>query len=626
MSKEITIYENVHSKSPFHISIEEGLKRIKEGKSISKVQQIRAEVDKERRNKLKLTLPSVCWSGLFEGERLDNAIRIHTGLVCLDFDHVEDLDELRAELGGLEYIYAFWVSPSGDGIKALAKIADTTKHREHYRALKEELPAIDIANINPARVCFESYDPDLYVNLNAKPFVKIIEEQKIEVKVSADNTAVIKNILTWLSNKNHAFVKGERNTFIFKFASACCRFGIDASECLSFCYAEYFNTDNSFSKKEGERTIQSAYQKNKHLFDTAVFEKTILVDKKTKSEVDVSQEEPEDSGRVKDVIYAEDVEDDLDNLYENGFENLKGIGISEVDNLFKFKRKESTLLSGYGNYGKSTFLKFMLLMRAILYGEKFAIFGPEDAPAEEFYFELTSIILGCSLTPDNPNRASKQSFILAKDFIRQHFFFVYPKDITPTPEYIKERFLKLVFTQKIDGIIIDPFNQLANDYSKSGGRTDKYLETFLSDFAKFVRDNNLFGLIIAHPKAPRGKGGDGNYECPDVFDIADGAMWNNKQDNILIYHKPLHQTNPRDPTCEFHTKKIRRKVVGSRGYIVFEYDYQARRFLFDGKDPMRQALIDKKLDFLFDYQATKVVSNQFPTQRQIQVNFNEIPF
>ena len=57
------------------------------------------------------------------------------------------------------------------------------------------------------------------------------------------------------------------------------------------------------------------------------------------------------------------------------------------------------------------------------------------------------------------------------------------------------------------------------------------------------------------------KASDGNYPCPDVFDLTDGAMWNNKLDNILVYHRPFAQTDPSNPSCEFHSKKIRRQKI-----------------------------------------------------------------
>lgn len=130
-------------------------------------------------------------------------------------------------------------------------------------------------------------------------------------------------------------------------------------------------------------------------------------------------------------------------------------------------------------------------------------------------------------------------------------------------------FLELIVKEGIDGCDIDPFNQMSNNYQGFAGR-DKYLEWVLTDFARFAILNDVYFWIIAHPIKLQ-KGGDGNYPCPEVFDVADGSMWNNKMDNILVYHRPLAQTDIQNPTCEFHSKKIRRqKTVGKKGSSIFQ--------------------------------------------------------
>ena len=95
------------------------------------------------------------------------------------------------------------------------------------------------------------------------------------------------------------------------------------------------------------------------------------------------------------------------------------------------------------------------------------------------------------------------------------------------------------------------------------------------------------------------KDADGNYPCPDLFDLADGAMWNNKKDNILIYHRPNHQKDPQSPNCELHSKKIKRqKTVGKKGVVEFEYYRKSRRYFFSGSDCMQKLLNEKGLNFL----------------------------
>ena len=76
----------------------------------------------------------------------------------------------------------------------------------------------DLFPSHDSRVCYESYDPDIYINTKAEPYKKFKKVEKVTEVINADEDKTIRNILTWLSNKGDAFVTGERNLFIFKFA------------------------------------------------------------------------------------------------------------------------------------------------------------------------------------------------------------------------------------------------------------------------------------------------------------------------------------------------------------------------------------------------------------------------
>jgi len=587
----VTIFKNIFSKEPFYITVEMALERIKAGKSKELVEDVRKQIDKERADKLKINLPSVCFSGKFT-ERKDEALQAHSGLIVLDFDNLEHLRDRQTEIISLPWIYACWISPRANGLKALVKIADPLKHREHFQAIQEILKDVDPSGINVSRVCFESYDPEIYINQKATIFKKVLTKQKVQgVEVLQDKKDVYDKILVWLTNKGDAFKTGERNSFIFKLASACCRFGISEIEATGHITNDFVINDSTFALSEATAAIKSAYKRNNYA--TAVFERDILIDTKTRKEVEIDHSIYDLSIRPKDVIFGEDVKDSALDIYENGYKELQGIGCA-LDEYFKPKKGEITCITGIGNYGKSSFLNWLLVIRAVMYGEKFALFSPENNPAHEFYHDLTEIYLGVDCLPHNQFRPTKGRYEQAYDFVSKHIFYVYPKELSPTPEYIKERFLELIIKEKVNGCIIDPFNQLTNDYASAGGRTDKYLETFLSDCSRFAQTNNIFFFIVAHPKMMR-KDTDGNYPCPDVFDLADGAMWNNKMDNILVYHRPNHQKDPQSPLCELHSKKIRRqRQVGKKGLIEFEYFRKQRRFYFDGRDVLGFSQVPKE--------------------------------
>lgn len=583
----VTAYKNIFSKEPHYTTVDSLLNRIKTGASKAKIEEIRACIDKERANNLKANLPSICFSGKFT-ERKDECLIEHSGFICLDFDDVADLRDFQTELISAKYVYACWVSPRGNGLKALVKIVDPKKHREHFQALQEEWNC-DKSGVNVSRVCYESYDPDIYINTKAEPYKKFKKVEKITESFQSDEEKTIRNLLTWLSNKGDAFVTGERNLFVFKFASACCRYGIDQNSTFAFCNNEFLANDNTFTRTECERTIKSAYRANQ--FGTAKFENDKLVDSVTRGEVEINTDIYNLDIRPKDVIYGEDVKDEALKIFDSGYENVQGIGFDKLDKHFKLKRGEVSLITGIGNYGKSTLMKWYLLLHVIRYGRRFALFAPEDNPAGEFYHDLVEIYLGCNCAKGSPNQPTRQMYEMAYDFVSKHFFYIYPKDVSPTPDYIKERFLELIVKEKIDGCIVDPFNQMTNDYSTVGGRDDKYLEAVLGDFDRFANINQVFFIIVAHPKMMH-KDSSGNYPCPDVFDLSGGAMWNNKIYNILVYHRPSHQQDPTSPAAELHFKKIKRqKIVGEKGSIDLEFIRNRRRFIIEGTDVLSHITI-----------------------------------
>lgn len=582
----ITAYKDVYSTEPVHVTLKTVIERIRTGAKIMPIiEQARLERVSGIDNDLtKKKLPAIIFSGtMAPGPREDAALTEHSGLCILDFDKLTrgECIELAGKLKMLPYVVAVFESPSADGVKAVVRIADKNRHRDHYGAILKESfgHKLDIKNSNPSRVCYLSYDPSVWTNYQAVPYTKILEKESIYVGgVPEGDFDKFEKILKWLEKQNEAFVSGSRNDYIFKLASACCRFGILEDSSISMVSQKYLTKDTSFTVGEMKSAIKSAYKRNEfgsaNLQDNGHF-----VDKQTLRDVQIDRDSP----TVKDVIYGDDVYESAVKLYQVGYESAEPFGIPEMDEYFKCKRGEVTGISGIGNFGKSAFATFLMLTKAVKDGSKFGIFAPEDFPAHEFYHNIVEMYMGCDMTPANASRPSVDEYKIAYDFVKKHFFYIHPKDTAPTPQYINSRFLELIMKEGIDGCVIDPFNQLCNDYDD---RDDRYLDRFLSGCSNFAQINNIYYWIIMHPKQLRKEDG-GGYACPDIFDMAGGAMWNNKLDNILIYHRPYHHTDPMDRRCEVHTKKIKRqKIVGKKGALEFEYNRHTRRFIFNTETPL----------------------------------------
>ena len=106
----------------------------------------------------------------------DESLIQHSGLLCMDLDHIEDVDALKRKLIAdrlFETLMAFR-SPSGNGLKWFIRI-DLSKcsHRQWFDAVRNYLmsPAYglgakqaDPSVRNESRACFLCYDTEVYVN------------------------------------------------------------------------------------------------------------------------------------------------------------------------------------------------------------------------------------------------------------------------------------------------------------------------------------------------------------------------------------------------------------------------------------------------------------------------------
>ncbi len=277
----ITIFKDIKSTNqPFFREVEVVLNRIREGASKDLVKKIRAEKDKNQRNLYKQNLPAVCFSGKFT-KRSDNSLEEHSGLICLDFDGYnsnKDLLQEKERLSKNKYIYSVFISPSGKGLKALVKIPNNPdNHKSYFLSLQSffNSPYFDITSKNVSRVCYESYDPLIYINKTSSVWDKIEEEEFNEINRKVDLPTIpitdenkIVDILTKWWTKKYPMIEGQRNQNVFILASAFNDFGVNQT-LAEFVLNNY--ATKSFKQIEIKRTIQSAYAQKQN-FGTKYYE------------------------------------------------------------------------------------------------------------------------------------------------------------------------------------------------------------------------------------------------------------------------------------------------------------------------------------------------------------------
>ena len=295
----ITIFKNIsETDTPFHIDIDAVLDRIKSGKSKDLIKRIQKEKEKKVRNELKKGLPAILFSGKFK-KREDKYIEEHSGFICLDFDDYDSTKTMAEEKKRLmadNHVYSVFKSPSGNGLKVIVRIPpDAENHKLYFNSLEEHFSSdhFDTTSKNISRVCYESYDPLIYVNKDSDIWTKLSEpeyeeREAINVSVPITDENKVADILVKWWVKKYPMVEGERNHNAFILAAAFNDFGVNKS-LARHILSSYACGD--FTTKEISTTIDSAYRDTAKFGSKAYEDQDRLNDLKSKSRRGTPREE-----------------------------------------------------------------------------------------------------------------------------------------------------------------------------------------------------------------------------------------------------------------------------------------------------------------------------------------------
>lgn len=249
----------------------EVLNDIKTGKYINVITYLRkslAESKMEAYERAKKSLPAFTPSASFKGGRKLEFVTAYTQIVVLDIDKLtkEQLTNAKALAQETPYTYSAFISPSGNGLKIFVKVNSAQEnHKEAFIALQkfyEEflgLP-IDKSGKDITRLCFVSYDTDLYLNENATvypvistedltPYIEQNSEVITEPPTIASNVFSTENfsndyLATYehcvrFTEKKESYVNGNRNNFVHLLACNLNRKGVPLPAAMGYILSDY---------------------------------------------------------------------------------------------------------------------------------------------------------------------------------------------------------------------------------------------------------------------------------------------------------------------------------------------------------------------------------------------------
>jgi twinkle protein len=312
------------------------------------------------------------------------------------------------------------------------------------------------------------------------------------------------------------------------------RFGIEKCKYIEF---EEYKDANDLYIHKGSNSIKEAYE-NAKLFP------------------------------LEGVFTIEDIDFEINDMYQNGLDNGVGIGNKEFDKHLRFAKGYITTITGVPGHGKSDFLDQIAIKLNLEHKWKFAFYSPENKPTRLHFSKLARKIVGKKWFGDG--RLSLKEMNDVKNHLNGEFWFIKPeKDFTL--ESILSHVKRLKATNGVDAFVIDAWNKLEHKYGQS---ETKYIGESLDMLGTFCEENNVHCFLVAHPTKILKNKETQMYEIPNLYNISGSANFYNKTDNgITVYRNFLENRT------EVYIQKVKFSHWGEIGKVEFNYHLDSGRYI-----------------------------------------------
>lgn len=284
-----------------------------------------------------------------------------------------------------------------------------------------------------------------------------------------------------------------------------------------------------------------------------------------------------------EIITMDDCIDDMQYDLVNGKEKGTTTFIPDLDKAWTWRMGEFNIWTGYSNEGKSQFLRYLSLVKALGQHQlrddwKFAFYAPEDYPAKEFFDDFIHTASGKSTDKENPNFISTERYLDTYNKLKSYFYFTYIRPPKNTLVKVLKSFVPLIEEKGVKVCIVDPLIKIARPakYLNADDKYAAYVTTLATDFS---RQYNISLHLVMHQLTPRFQE-NGLYPTPSMYYIKGGGTWADGTDNINAIQRPFYGADKKNDEVLFISQKIKKqKLVGIPQEVKFRFDRRTNRYI-----------------------------------------------
>lgn len=541
-----TIRTNEGNDNPVTFHVDRVLAAIKNGRYKDVITKIRAETNKDARDKIKRDLTAVTFSGVFKTRKVRD-FKEASNLVCLDFDKmsISEMNDLRLRLVKDKHVYSVFVSPSGKGLKVLvrANFNSADEYKQSFYAIDRHFGMnkyFDMSTSDISRATFVSYDPDTYLNANAEVF----EEKVDNISTYGENRAVsspegvLRVLEKWRNNKGDYYADGNRDNFIFKVAGGMSRYGVQESDTMALFGVKY----PDYPKHELSRAVKSAYRSS----DFGVSD--ILDRNEDDFNTFVRKLEVPDFGfNPEDVISNKaEVNQRVIAISEGNF-NSDSWGCQGIDDHLPLRSNELYAFVAASKSGKTLGVSYLAAMAAQHSNYRGIILTTESS-IEDYKYQMCSFLL------DRPlSAAHNEDIVAALKFIDEHFTFLNNDldhiQILEVYHYLHAK------GDYYNFIIIDPISNVSKSKKIASKNNGDYHEALYVEYLKFTKKYCSL-WVVSHVVTDKER----ERTVPYVMDAEFGSYLRRRVDYGVAFYRDVYNEMERH-VMEMHVRDVRSSLT-----------------------------------------------------------------
>lgn len=317
------------------------------------------------------------------------------------------------------------------------------------------------------------------------------------------------------------------------------------------------------------------------------------------------------------VLTVEDMAEEVQDMYTNGYPEGKKAGIGGFDDHLTFVGGQLTMVTGIPGSGKDEFVNYISMGLARNHGWKFGVCGFEEPST----ITVTKLLekhseLSFARRKDVSQRMDERQFAQAMVFVHEHYKFMNMNELEATVETVLEKAIEMVKRYGINGLIISPWNCFEHQIP-AGSNETLYVSNVLGKLITTLAKYDVHCFLIAHPtkiiKDPK----TGKYQVVTLYNISGSAHFFNKTHNGISIDRDF-STN----IVDVYVQKVKWSWLGKIGFSTYQYNTMTRQYIpLSGHSTVERPQVEQGKFFIQEGSW-----KQLPPESNIDDGFDEQPF